>query len=176
MMFKAIYHLFWGMPINFYSSYTLDETFQYLQDASEHDKQKSAIWRFTRIILTGRGRSFKLLKLESINSRSYRFHVKRDVGRNLSIDTYGQVEEGDLGVKVVGMVEVNLITRLFMVACLISWIMIIVIPIQTGMSNMLPFTIVFIGLFIMSIKADQNSMHNTIHETLGKFNKKNDRN
>jgi hypothetical protein len=171
--FKAIYHFFWEKPIHFNSPYTLDETFQYLQDASEHDKQKSATWRFTRIILTGRGRSFKLLKLESINSQSYRFHVRRDIGRSVYINTYAQVEEGNSGVKVVGIVEVNLITRLFMVGCLIAWIAVILIPIQTGMPEIFPFTIVIIGIFLVSIMADQNEMHHTIRATLGKSKQKN---
>ena len=172
MMFEAIYHFFWGKPIDFYSPYTLDETFQYLQDASEHDKQKSSIWRFVRIILIGRGRSFKLLKLESINSRSYRFHVRRDVGRQMHINTYGQVEEGGSGVKVAGIVEVSLITRLFIVGCLIVWITVMLIPIGNGVWDMLFISMGTISI-ILFIKYDQNRMHDTIRATLGKSKQKN---
>jgi hypothetical protein len=173
MMFEAIYHFFWGKPINFNSPYTLDETYQYLQDASELDKQKSAMWRFIRTLLIGRGQSFKLFKLESIDSRSYRFHINQDVGQNMSINTYGQVEEGDSGVKVVGVVEVTATTRLFIIGCLLSWVVITLLPIQTGVSDLFSLSIVFIGIFLLSIKTDQNGVYNTIHVTLGKSKKKN---
>lgn len=169
----AIYDLFFGKPIDFYSPYTLDETFQYLQDASEQDKQKSMLLRFVRTMLTGRGRDFKLIKLESISFDSYHFIVKNDVSRNISVKTYGQVTETDSGMKVVGIIKFNLIARLFMLIGLIVSVGVIIIPIQWGIPEPLPFIILINGVFLISMIADQNKMYHSIRTTLSKSKAKN---
>ncbi len=172
----AIYDLFYGKPIDFYSPYTLDETYQYLQDAAELDKQKSKVWRVISYVLTGSGRDFKLIKLESVSFDSYRFIVKNDVGRNMSVKTYGEVTETDSGVKVVGIIKFNLIARLFLILCLISWIVITVMSIMSipsTVSHLAPFSILGICLLMISYIYDQNKMYNAIHSTLGKSKSKN---
>lgn len=125
------------------------------------------------MILTGKGRNFKLLKLESIHSHSYRFHVKRDGGRNMSIATYGQVEEDDLGVKVVGIIQVNLITQLVLLLSMIVLIVVLGICMLTENWDNLPMLILLMTVFILLIIYDQNKMYNQIYAILGKAKKKN---
>jgi hypothetical protein len=176
-MFNALYHLFFGKPINFYSPYTLNETAKRLRDASERDKRKPTIWCFIWILFTGKGRNFKLIKLETINLQSYRFHVTRDVDKSTRINTHGEVQEDNSGVRVTGFVQINLVSRFLMLFWLVLWIAIAILLIfftTQSPFRFFPFLYVLMGIgIVLSNKHDQNKMYNQIHETLGKSKKKN---
>lgn len=165
-MFTTTTELFFGKSFEFYSPYTLDETYQRLQDASERDKQKPAIWRKKRYYL--------LITFDSVTSKSYRFHADRDAGRNLIIIANGLVSEDYDGVKVTGVVSIGKFTLGFMLFWLIMWLG---ITTSFGFSTNLQFFpffgILVVGMLLLTCKQYQNNMYNQMQEILGKSKKKN---
>jgi len=172
-MFKAIYHLFFGKPINLYSPYTLDETYEQLENASKRAKHKPSPWRRIRGFITRQHRHFLLVTLEAIDSHAYGFQAHRDVSGGIRISVRGEVKDDESDVMVTGIVRVNIFTLIMLLLWLVLLIVILVVTIRTPFRVIPLFYTLILSVYILSIKVSQNRMHNTIHAILGKSKKKN---
>jgi|GEM_PF-5444949 len=169
---KAIYDLFLGKPIDFYSPHTLDETYQYLQEASERDKRKPSISRRIWGFMIRQHRHFLLITLDVINTQSYSFRAQRDVGGNIRIFAHGEVYEDNSGVKVTGIIHVNILTRFILLLSLVFVVVVLLGAILTGSWDNLPVLILFMIISILLFKYCQNRMYNQIYSILGKSKNK----
>lgn len=166
MMFKAISHLFFGKRFEFYSPYSLTETYQRLQDLSERDKRKPSIWR--------RKRFYLFIKMETVDLGLFRFCADRDVGRNLIIIGNGTVRQDASGVHVKGVVRIGTFTLGFTAVWLIFWFAIwSQFTFVQDIMHIPLFGAVAISLLLIFCKQAQNKMYNQLHIALGKSKKKN---
>lgn len=176
-LYFFIYHLFLGKPFDFYSPYTLDETRQRLEFASERDKRKhSSVWQLIWWWFSQQLGNYIWIKVDAVKIQSYRFHVHRRIDNNTSLTAHGEVHEDESGVEVLGVVQINLLMRLIIIFWLVLWTVIFLISIGAGSSFL--FIVAFlwllwVGFLMLSFKRDQNKMYSEIYEILGKSEKKN---
>lgn len=104
---KALYHLFAGKPFDFYTEYTLRETYQRLVKKTQHKSIGSRLLQNWRHL----GR----IELEPVKSDKFRFRFTRDAGQRMWIIAHGIVEKDSYGVHVAGKVEVGCVTLFFVI-------------------------------------------------------------
>lgn len=160
-MFKAIYHLFFGKPFEFYSRYTFKETYQRLYDLSQRDKREIPIWR--------RPKYYLLVEFEHLDSNPYFFHADREEGRNLLIIAEGLVEQNTTGVKVSGVVRLGKFTILFPLIFQVIWATLLIHltgGYQSTLLKLYVFPSVVFTLVFTIAKYGQFKLHRTIYNTL----------
>lgn len=163
-MFTFFKELFRGKPFDFYTEYTLRETYQHLIKKSQH----TTIW--SRLLRNWR--HLGEIELEPVSADKFRFKCTRDAGNHMWVIAYGIVEKDPYGVHVAGKVEMGRLTQFLMLIDVIVvvglGIVKLVIPtIAKGIISV-PFSMILlvIGLAFLLRLYTQINLYLNIHKTL----------
>lgn len=157
-MFRAIYELFFGKRLEFYTAYPLSDAVSKLQSLEDEGRKT----------LFG-----KRIRTRTVMMKpKHHFVCRQNFGENVDVYCKGHFEPELDGVTIIGRTYVGWFTRCFLIfgnLWLVGWTF---ASLAEEMYGMTIFGMVFIGLLYAGRIKEQRKLHTSIYQALGKSKKK----